>query len=248
MYHWRARLGCIMPAQSVEALHRDFWRMAPPGVSLILASAGIREIDMKEVDDAIARLERSAEELCDHNADIVHIAGLPLVTLKGPQSEKGLIEKVKTWCGGKPVTTEFQAQINGLRALGADKVVLVSPNKIEVTETYRRSAEAVGIEVLDVECHDSFRRNIPLISEREIYQFCSKAFQAAPNAKAIWAPCGNYNILDLIESLENDFGIPVVTSNQAWVWWAFMVLRLNPSSITGFGKLLQARVDSAYLP
>jgi maleate cis-trans isomerase len=167
--------------------------------------------------------------------------------LKGPESEKGLIEKVKTWCGDKPVTTEFQAQMNSLRAVGADQVVLVSPLKVEVTETFRRSAEAVGIKVLHVECHDSLRRNVSLISEREIYQFCTKAFRAAPQAKAIWAPCGNYNILDLIDSLENDFGIPVVTSNQAWIWWAFMVLRLNPSNIKGFGKLLQAKIDSKYL-
>lgn len=167
MYHWRARLGCIMPGQSVEALHRDFWRMAPPGVSLVLASAGIREIRTSEVDAAIARLERSAEELRDHNVDLVHIAGLPLVTFKGPESERGLIEKVRAWCGGKPVTTEFQAQMSALRVVGADKVVLVSPNKVEVTETYRRSAEAVGIKVLHVECHDALRRHIPLISERK---------------------------------------------------------------------------------
>jgi maleate isomerase len=248
MYNWRARLGCIVPGQSIEALPRDFWRMAPHGVSLILASAGIRELDVNEVDAAIARLERSAEELRDHNADIVHISGLPLVTFKGPESEKDLIDKVKTWCGGKPVTTDFQANMNAFRALGTDKVVLISPNKIEATETYRRSAKAVGIEVLHVECHDSLRRNIPLISDREIYHFCWKALQAAPNAKAIWAPSANYNILDLIEVLEDDFGIPVVTTNQAWFWWAFMVLRLNPRNITGFGKLLQARVDPACLP
>ena len=248
MYHWRTRLGCIMPGQSVEALHRDFWRMAPPGVSLVLASAGIREIDKNEVDAAIARLERSAEELRDHNVDLVHISGLPLVTFKGPDSEKSLIEKVKTWCGDKPVTTEFQSHMNALRALGADKVVMVSPNKVEVTETFRRSAEAVGVKVLHVECHDSLRRNIPLISEREIYHACRQAFRAAPEAKAIWAPCGNYNILDLIDSLETDFGIPVVTNNQAWVWWAMVVLGLNTSSITGFGQLLQSRVDSSHLP
>ncbi len=97
MYNWRARIGAIMPGQSVEAVHRDFWRMAPPGVSLVLASAGIREIDMNEVEAAIARLQRCTEELRDHNVDLVYIGGLPMVTLKGPESENDLIEKVKTW-------------------------------------------------------------------------------------------------------------------------------------------------------
>lgn len=221
-----------------------FGGMALRGVSLVLASAGMREININEIDAAIDRLERSAEELRDHNVDLVNISGLALVTFKGPESEKSLIDKVKTWCGGKPVITDFQAQMSALRALGADRVVLVSPNKIEVTETYRRSAEAVGIKVLHVECHNSLRRDIPLISEKEIYHACRQAFHAAPEAKAIWAPCGNYNILDLIEALEADFEIPVVTSNQAWVWWALVVLRLNTSGILGFGKLLQAKVDS----
>lgn len=248
MYNWRTRLGCIMPGQSVEAMHHDFWRMAPPGVSLVLASAGMREIGKDEVDSAIARLERSAEELRDHNVDLVNISGIPLVTFKGPDSERGLIERVKNWCGDRTVITDFQSQMEALRVFDADKVVLVSPNKIEVTDTYKRSAETLGIKVLHVECHDSLRCNIPLISEKEIYHACWKAFRAAPEAKAIWAPCGNYNILDLIASLETDFGVPVVTSNQSWVWWALTVLRFNTSEIIGFGRLLQAKVDPSRLP
>ncbi len=248
MSNWRARIGCIVPGQSVEFPHRDFWRMAPPGVSLILASAGIREVNMNEIDAAIPRLERSAEELRDHKADLVHIAGLPLVTLKGPESQEGLIDKVKTWCGGKPVTTDFQAQMNALRVLGADRVVFVSPNKIEVTEANRRSAEAVGIKVLHVQSHNLLRRDIPLISEREIYHACQQAFHSAPDAKAIWVPCGNYNVLDLIEIMEADFRVPVVTANQAWVWWDLAVLHLDVTKIKGFGQLFQAKVDSIDLP
>ena len=68
--------------------------MSPPGVSLVLSAAGIREIDMSEVEAAITRLQRSAEELRDHNVDLVYVGGLPMVTLKGPESENDLIEAV----------------------------------------------------------------------------------------------------------------------------------------------------------
>ncbi len=244
MYNWRARIGYILPAQSVEALPRDFWKMAPSGVSCVWSFAGIREIDMSEVEAAIGRLQRAAEELHDHNVDVVHIGGLPMVTLKGPESEKPLVNQVRTWCPGKPVTTDFSAQMNAIRAFGANKVVLVSPNTAAVTESYRRSAEAVGIRVLHVECHDSPRRGIPLISHREIYHACAQAMHAAPQAELLWAPCGNYNILDLIEVLESDFGVPVVTANQTSFWWDFVLLHLNTSEITGFGRLFQTSVDS----
>jgi len=247
MYNWRARIGYILPGQSNEAVHRDFWRMAPPGVSLVLTAAGIREIDMNEVEGALGRMQRCAEELRDHNVDLVHIGGLPMVTFKGPESAKDLIDKVKTWSGGRPVTTAFQAQMNALRILDGDEVLLVSPNTIQATETFKRSAEAVGVKVLHVECLNLPRSQTSLVSERESYHACAQGLRSTPEAKAIWIPCGNYNVIDLIEALEADFGIPVVTNNQAFLWWVLTVLHLNTHNITGFGRLFQASADSTRL-
>jgi len=75
--------------------------------------------------------------------------------------------------------------MNALCVLGADNVLLVSPNTVEVIETFRFSAEDVETEVLHGERGNLLRSNTPLISERECYHICAQAFRAASAVRAV---------------------------------------------------------------
>lgn len=170
--------------------------------------------------------------------DLIHIGGLPLVTYHGPASEGPLLSAV-TALSGKPATTDFSAQLAAFRALGAERVVLHSPNKLDVTETFRRSMEAVGIEVLHVDCLDLPRSQIPRVPERTIYQSAMRGFRAAPRAQAIWIPCGNYGAARVVAALEEDAGVPVVAHNPAALWYDLNLLHISSQSVRGFGRLFQ---------
>lgn len=246
MRSWRARIGYIRPGQSNEMGPRDFWAMAPPGVSSVHSFAGIREISAGEVDNALAGLTRAVEELRDHDVDLIHIGGLPLVTYHGPNSEATLLERVRA-LSGKPATTDFSAQFQAFQALGVQRVLLHSPNTREATDTFKRSMEAVGIEVVHVDCLDLPRSKIPLVPESVIYRSAMRAFREAPKAEAIWIPCGNYGAARVVAALEDDTGVPVVAHNPAALWHDLVLLHINPQVVKGFGRLFQCNPSRATL-
>ena len=57
-----------------------------------------------------------------------------------------------------------------------------------------------------------------------------------PQAEALFIPCTDFEAIDLIEVLERDLGVPVVTANQATMWHA---LRLSGvvDALPHFGTL-----------
>ena len=56
-------------------------------------------------------------------------------------------------------------------------------------------------------------------------------------ADAVFISCTNFRTFEIIESLEQDLGIPVVTSNQASLWLALRELDVM-EKIPWLGKLL----------
>jgi maleate isomerase len=71
----------------------------------------------------------------------------------------------------------------------------------------------------------------------------SQAYQAAmqavvPEADGIFITCTNFRCSDVIEEIEHDSGMPVVTSNQATAWHLMKLLGID-DVIEGYGQLLR---------
>jgi maleate isomerase len=85
-------------------------------------------------------------------------------------------------------------------------------------------------------------RSLDLDSEWEIHSVGREAaYRLArdaytPQAEALFIPCTDFEAIDLIDVLERDLGVPVVTANQATMWHA---LRLSEVAdpLPSFGKL-----------
>jgi len=56
------------------------------------------------------------------------------------------------------------------------------------------------------------------------------------NSDCIFISCTGLNVLDIIETIETDFGLPVVTSNQVTLWGALRHARVGVK-IPKLGKL-----------
>ena len=57
------------------------------------------------------------------------------------------------------------------------------------------------------------------------YHLAKQAFK--PDAEAIVISCTNFRTFEIIETIENDLGIPVVTANQATLWQMLRMLKVN---------------------
>ena len=68
------------------------------------------------------------------------------------------------------------------------------------------------------------------------YGLAALAVQSKP--EGIFISCGNFATASIIDALEDDFGVPVVTSSQASFWYALRRAGLG-HSIEGYGTLLK---------
>ena len=71
----------------------------------------------------------------------------------------------------------------------------------------------------------------------EVYAHVKKAFLAAPGAQAIYLLGSGWRVMEMIEALEQDLGVPVVHPVPARCWEIQRRLHIN-QPVLGYGRLL----------
>jgi maleate cis-trans isomerase len=67
--------------------------------------------------------------------------------------------------------------------------------------------------------------------------------EADPRADACFLSCTNIQSMEIVEALERELGRPVVTSNQATLWYCLRTLGL-PDAVPGLGQLLSHQLPA----
>jgi maleate cis-trans isomerase len=129
--------------------------------------------------------------------------------------------------------------VDALRALGIRKLAIATPYIQEMdaklVEVLRQSGFGVAaIKGLGL------RRSIdmgdlgPEAADRLAREVCA----SAPDADGILISCGNFRTFEIIEALETDTRLSVVTSNQAGLWRALRLCGVQ-DIVPGLGRLLR---------
>ncbi|WP_434360745.1 aspartate/glutamate racemase family protein [Parasalinivibrio latis] len=118
----------------------------------------------------------------------------------------------------KPSTNPWRSSMEALKALGAKRVAMLTPYTSKVNFPLYQGITNEG---LDVVSFGAFQveedPEIPPIPRESIM---SASKNICIGADALFISCTNLRVMGLIEELEQDLGIPVVTSNQAMLWHA----------------------------
>lgn len=130
------------------------------------------------------------------------------------------------------------AQVDALRAVGAESVLVVTPFPQASNEERRRYLEDRGFEVAAIggversgpSSIGGFPSGIIHRLARTLAAEVDGGFDAINVANPQWE-AANY-----IEAIEGDLGCPVVTSSQAQVWKAFELGGIAPQ-VDGYGVL-----------
>jgi arylmalonate decarboxylase len=235
-YGWRGKIGLIVPSTNTVN-EPEFWRLAPPGVTIhtdrVLLRGKATEESYFQMADA---LTQAAERLATAEVDIVAYgctSGSIICPL--PELLERMSEQTRT-----PATAAAGAVVSALTALGARKVAVATPYVGFVNESERRFLVDAGFEVtsllgLELGETQEERRGIGRVPPQQVYRMAVAADR--PDADAIFISCTNLATLDVIQTIEQDLGKPVVTSNQSCFWACLRYMRL-PTAIQGYGRLL----------
>ena len=116
------------------------------------------------------------------------------------------------------VTQPLTATVAALSRLGAKGVGLVSPYIDAVSAPLRAALEAQGFAVpARVSFDEQVEARVARIDPASIRE-AAMLVGRRDDVDAVFLSCTNLRTLDLIESLEQELGKPVVGSNQALAW------------------------------
>lgn len=237
MYGWRAKIGRISP--SPETAGAEEWRrFMPQGVCLVETRTLIRDVTVGGLTEMIKQVERAAEELASAEVDLILQAGTAAAFFAGLGHDVDLIQRITSTTGIRATTT-LTAVLAALRQLGARRLAVATSYLQEIDGRLADVLIGSGFEVAAIRGM-GLKRSIDMgkVLPEATYRFARDVVRAAPDAQAILISCGNLRSFEVIESLETDTGLPVVTSNQAGLWQALRLVEIR-SPLPGLGRLLR---------
>ncbi|MBO9355718.1 decarboxylase [Bordetella petrii] len=236
-YGWRGKIGLITPSSN-NINEPEFYRLAPPGVTIHTARVLLTgEMDEASFHRMAADLGRAAKELATAEVDIVAY-GCTAGSIIVPLNELTTAMSEQT---GTPALVTAGAVVSALQALGVRRVAMGTPyldfvNRREVDFLQEHGIEVTRYLGLELGHNQQERRGIGHVSPQAIYRMACEI--DSPEAEAIFISCANLATLDVIETIEQALGKPVVTSNTACFWACLRTLGIN-SSIADHGRLLR---------
>ena len=236
MYCWRGTVGVVKPTFRPGSLE-TFIRLMPDGVCVVPRYVGIRTGTAAEFDEAIAVAETRVAELAEFGVDLVVIQGVPPIMLRGYRFDGELTERL-TRQYSVPVLTAATAQVEAFRALGVRTLVGLSYIQGEMNTKFADFFVQAGFtvtamrEIAGVDFADAGQ-----IPAEEIYRQAKNAFVEC-GGECIYLLGAGWDTLPIIETLEEDLGVPVVTNLNADVWATQKRLKIH-EPIEGHGRLLE---------
>jgi maleate cis-trans isomerase len=151
--------------------------------------------------------------------------------------DEKVMPRMSAAAGGVPAITSAHAMGRALRALGAQRIGLVSPYSEEVNAKTRRYFS--GKHGLDIVALEGFAASDSYTIGKLGPENARDAFTRIdrPDIDAFAVPGANFATMGSIPAWELEFGKPVVSSTQAAIW--AMMRKLGGDPIPDFGRLLE---------
>jgi len=222
----------LLTSRSGDRPHFDDFRgLVPAEVGLTIESVGVGpEATVDARTEAVLR--RATEIVRDHPIEGLIITGAPLTVLN-PDIEKKLAEAVTI-----PVTTPVRAATSALHAIGAKRLILMTPFDDEINSRLQNRLKQSELTVLSCPSLEYLgARTGAHVAADKIFGIMEKIVHETPGADAIYFQGAPFNPLPIIGRIESDLKLPVIASNPAMLW--HMLSRLGHKfSIQGYGRLL----------
>ncbi|MEM6985197.1 MAG: hypothetical protein AAF499_01555 [Pseudomonadota bacterium] len=225
----RAVIGVMTPAMNT-VVQPELELLRPAGVTNQMQRFRLGGDQVS--DDVI----EEAQKLMDCHPRAIAVG---LTTDAGP----GGIDKLAARCAALeaavnvPVFNASQADHAALRAMGAQRIAVVTPFNAEVDAVVKANQEAAGFEVVAIQgtCAPSLPAicETPLDDIRAVFQAV-----AAQDVDAILQVGTALPVVALLDELEASTGKPIVACNAAVYWQTLRALDIR-DSLTGYGTLLR---------
>jgi len=189
-------------------------------------------VTKEELTKMDADSDRCAVELSDARCDVLAYACLVAIMSQGPgyhcQSEERLAGVAKGNGTAVPVVSSAGALIDGVKALEAKKIAIVTPYMKSLTDLVIDYIESAGIEVTDsisLEVADNIA--VGKLDPLHLIEIVDRLNTNNADAVVLSA-CVQMQSLPAIQSVQDKLNIPVLSAATATVYQILKRLNLKP--------------------
>ena len=228
----RARLGVLLPSGNRLA-EPQFGAMLPKGVTMHTTRLRLKGSTEAELLHMAEGVEEAVSLVADARVDLI-LFHCTAVSTFSPALEKDVLSRMRR-SSGIPVTATSEALVAALRAVGAKKIVMLSPYIDSINEREAAYLRAAGFEIVflgGLSLDDADAMSAVTTAEWKAFALANQH----ADADAYLMSCTTVRATEVAEELEQLLGKPVVTSNTAAVWHCLRTLGLHDTP-SGFGRL-----------
>jgi maleate isomerase len=246
------RVGILVPHADVGP-ESEIQSMAPAGVLVhasrvpfgAMAAGGQMDptIPLAPVEAFIARphIDAAVELLAGAPLDAMGIAFTSSAYVVGAEREAAAIERLASSSNGIPVVDTCASAVQGLRALGAERLALVSP------PWFDGKLDDLGVAYFASQgLHVVAHGPCPLPSSQAkitpAHLYDAVLTSTPDTAEAVFIGGNGFRSVGVIAALESALERPVLTANQALLWGLLHTVGADVR-ISGYGRLLGGLMD-----
>lgn len=237
MYGHRARIGYTSPPATTEVFPYEFYKMVPDGVTLVVNTLPLVDRTSDEVDRAYDVSLNAAHAMARAGVDLFVFGGLPINASKGFANASDLATDTEKQIG-VPVITSLSAQQDAFAATGAKLATVIQPYDDTHIPRFEGYVRELGAQPAGCACVNATFIELGKVHEEQVLALGRGLCEQHPDADTLYIPCPHFATAGVIEPIEQEFGITVITALQAIVWRSLRACGIN-DRIDGFGRLLR---------
>ena len=229
-------IGRIEPSMWMEG---PWWHeVLPDDVRLCVLSLGVRRLRDEDLEIAHGQILDKVEALDAEGVDVINVGGSPVVALYGKAGHERLLSDIAARTN-RPFVTSLEAETEAIEAVRGRRVLMASPYPITQTE---KRVTVLADEGITTVAHSSLdierNREIASLDPSVIARQAIDLARAHPDGDVLYLPCGSLPAVSVVDEIERETGLPVVTNVIAQVH-ACLVRAGFDRPIEGYGTLLR---------
>jgi arylmalonate decarboxylase len=230
------KLGLIFPPAG-RGVPEEGLAMYGSSIEFLVEGLGLATMTPEGYEAVIDRIGPAAMKLAERGAEAVVLMGTSLSFYKGEEFNQRLTASMRA-ATGLPVVTMSTAVIDGLKAVGAQRVAAATAYNDEVNLRLERflgehdfivlTTQGLGVEAVE---------DINSVTQPQLIEFCTDVFRSTKAADSLLVSCGGLRTLEILAPLEDRCDVPAVSSTPHALQAGAKLLGAN-DQVPGYGRLL----------
>ena len=214
----RFKVGLIVPSSN-SVMEVDFYKNLPPKSTLHVGRMYLKDTTVKGEEEMLdVHFPKALYDLSTVKPRIIVFGCTSAGALRGNAYDEALCKKIEEVgaCVSVSVIASVRKKIAEKKL---KKIGVLTPYIAELNKRIKSSLEADGVLVNFIDgMNIDYNHAIGMVSPQEIIDYVKKTYKEQDEkVDGLFLSCTNFRAMEVYEELEQEFGIPVFTSNQVAV-------------------------------